>query len=517
MKLTIKNSAKSTSIIFILLSFLIYLPIIFNASFLELDFYLVEDLMKVHSLADYFQGIAKGTISDIQPIRDITYFFDILFYNQGFQTFIFTNFLIWIGTGITLIDLIYKKYDIRNRSLQFLILVFFFHPTLTQLISLVVARKHLLAFFFLTLTLKSYLSDQKKKATLFYLLSLLSHPINILFSVWLFLKSLFLDRKKGKDALIENLPLLTVSLIIGFINIWWYQHVYQDNWGITRHAQDQSLGDIVLAFGRYFSFLFLPFNYATFYGKQSPLSLAGIFITPIFFLFISKKVDKKLWLSILVLIFLSLFPVTYQLFHFFVSDTYILTFMSAIFFLILKSQKNISENGKWWILPILSLFIVLSGYEAYKYKSSSVIKEASYHNDPNCSNHQAYVADLFKSKRIKEAVHYGNEMIKEKCIKMNKQNINQARILYARVLVFSDEGDFFQKEKALIDLEQHALYFKLARATLNLRNHYTAEAFRLMNEVTEKQKELDDNDLFISVFKERCLLEENKKYRFCKN
>lgn len=433
-KAILSSHQRSTFLIFAAVSFIIYCPIIFNRSFLELDFYLIESLMKVHSISDYFLGITKGTISDIQPIRDITYFFDIIFYQQGLQTFIFTNVLIWIATGFFLIDITYKNFKVESRSFQLLLLLFLFHPTLTQLVSLVPARKHLLAYFFLTLTLRSYLLGQKKKTILWYLLSLLSHPINILFSAWLFLKSVFWEQKRFKEAILENLHLLIISLIIGIINIWWYQSVYQSYWGITRHAQSQSFGDFILAYGRYFSFIFFPFNYATFYGKQSPLALAGVFVAPIFFLFISQKVDKKVWLSLLALVFLSLFPVTYQLFHFFVSDTYTLTFMSAIFFLILKSRVDKSNMAKWGLPLILILFTSLSAYEVFKYRSPSRIKEASFKNDHNCSNLQAYVTDLFTMKRIEEAVKYGNEMIQEKCIEVNKQNINEARIIYAKIL-----------------------------------------------------------------------------------
>lgn len=86
-----------------------------------------------------------------------------------------------------------------------------------------------------------------------------------------------------------------------------------------------------------------------------------------------------------------------------------------------------------------------------------------------------------------------------------------------RFSVFSNEGDFFQKENIIKDLEQYAHYFKLARATLYLKNNYTDQAFRLMDEVSEKHRELDKSDLFVSEFKEKCLIEEYKKYKFCKS
>ena len=145
---------------------LLYFPLLVIDPLLNRDdTLLVLPLLNVHSLSEYFYFFQSPGNYDLQPIRDISYFIDILNLRVfALKTFHLQNLLLWIACSFLFYRLLLKL-RVENFVAKLCTALFALHPAYSGSIAWVAARKHLLAFFFLLLCLNRFFRLKEKFST----------------------------------------------------------------------------------------------------------------------------------------------------------------------------------------------------------------------------------------------------------------------------------------------------------------------------------------------------------------
>lgn len=473
-----ENKKISFYFVMILVSAFIYAPM-FGAPFIiDVDNFLIDELKSISSISEYISAWGKYQIHDLQPVRDASLIIDReLSKAFGISTYLYTNFLLWLIIVYLIIHVSFKYSKLSYINTCLVLGMYLCHPIFIKSVSQVGVRKHLLAFIFILMFFKEFLKKPESvktnsKACLYFLLSLLSQPINIFIPVWALYHLRFVKKLDLRKIAIRLSPYFIMSLIIGVINLWWYQEIDQAAIGVAKYSSENMFGDKILAVGRYFSFFLIPINFSGFYGKESILCVLGIFIGPLYMFFSYKSLKKVHFVSLLVLFFCAILPVTINLFLTFVSETYFL-FGSLTLFCILiliiqkiKNEKIVSFG--------LILMLGLNLYQSTRLLRVNINKDQyfqiAYNNDQNCINLNYLVQDLFYQEKVKEAVHYGTLLINRKCSWYNKETHQDFSLMIAKILVYSN-GQFEARERKLIKLAQVNYHLKLALALFYIREN----------------------------------------------
>lgn len=506
-----KNKAR---LLFVLVSLISFGPLFFQEGIFNIDDYLIEDLKQVTGLGDYFVRVGSGKISDIQPLRDLSYAWDLAWQSLlGLPTFIVTSFIIWMATGWVLLDIFERFRPLKNTFALLLAVALLCHPIFGQSVILNGARKHLLALFFGTLFLRevffSDISDRPSwKANFYFLLSLLSHPINIGLSLW-YAIDLKLRREKTNGEVVRSaLPFVLVSGLMGLINYWWYFQVYSKTLGVNPQEGGFSIADTLLAYGRYLVLIIIPDQYATFYGKQSVMNLVGLLSWPVVIWVFFKKMGAKVTTSFMALFFISLVPVTYKIFWIFVAHRWAMMACVSLLLLVWMLTNDLIKEPKRVALVIVSLVLVaftsLNLKNALLFKNPSQVLKTNYLVDANCINLHYYVRDLFVRHKNDKAASLGQELVQRKCIWMNKNNRMDSKVLYAKILAYAKDEKKSEREENLKRLGEEALYFKFALGVFYLNNSAQDKAFDLLNEVMSHNERLKAEDTFVHTFLKHC-------------
>ena len=390
-----------------------------------------------------------------------------------------------------------------------LLSVFVLHPIFSKTITHVGVRKHLLSFLFIVFFMNIYLSDKKDgwraiKMTTFFVLSLLSQPINIFVPIWCFFHSYFVKKHRLIQIIKELSPLFLCALIIGILNIWWYLS-YQKILGVHKYVEDDTFALRLMAIGRYYSFYFLPIRFAEFYGPQSFLTIVGIGIAPIFYWVCVKRINLRIFLIYALLFYVALTPVILQMFYTFASETYFLLAATALFILTLFLLEDIQWT-KVKIIPILIIGFFL-GLQTTKIVHSRMsvesMRRSSYENDPNCINLYYLVHCLFAQEKIDEATTYGNEMVVRQCFWTNRESIHMNMALFAKVLLFA-KTDLPDRERQLLAFAQQTYYLKLHLALFYLMNNQSSSFNEIIQEGIDNNVLFDKNEFIFKQIIQRC-------------
>ncbi len=366
MKLLTKHNF-SLFFIFLFLFFL-YFKLVFNDYVLDYDDnLLLTPLHSMNTMKDYFILLFNGLLSDFQPIRDISYLFDIQIEKWfHFSIFHSTNLILWFSICL----LFYKSLSFfSNSKLNFLImLALLFSPISVSSVAWISARKHLLACFFILLATTFSVKNRKSPSMFFsfliliiYTLSVLSHPITLFWPLWFLI--FFLNSKHSKFF---KAVLIVDMCFLGFLNYKYYlgPYVYL-NFGVSKiHSFDLAFS--LLSLGRYFQLSFWPFGFLpTPHSEGSLQNLIGLFFLPIIIFMVTKIKSawtKKLIFSIMPLYFFLLLPVVSIKTNIFCSDTYLLTPLVVFLF----CSRSLLRNN-FSTLFFLSIFVFTSIYFTWSY------------------------------------------------------------------------------------------------------------------------------------------------------
>lgn len=385
---------------------LIYGIVIINSGFFSGDdFYIINPLSDITNLNDYIDGIIRHKIPDIQPVRDISYFIDIqLKPFLGLKIFFISNLLLWM-----LILLQVKKviahFVTNNIHASYLTILFGIYPTFVWVVSVISSRKHLLSFLFSLLMLNAHLYAKRfrgSKIITFYLLSILSNPI----SIFSYILLLFVGCEAGslnrvKTHVKSFLGLTLISLIFLYLNYKYYNTYMLETKGYLT-LQEFDLNNSFLAFGRFFYQLALPIYFSTFYNSNSIFDYIGIFLFFILFYFVFKKVNSKLFISIIVLYSINLIIPTIRVSHNFISDSYLLMPGLAYVLLLYYLVKDYIICRKWICVIFLLILSVKSIYEARFFTSAKELTAISFHREPSCKNMEPYLQNLLLEGKFEE-------------------------------------------------------------------------------------------------------------------
>jgi hypothetical protein len=447
--MNLKISHKKTKYFgFILLGLLLfsYWPIIIKNPILNYDDHsLIDPLQSIHQLKDYFWALKNGIISDLQPIRDFSYFLDFFLENQiSFLNAHTLQFLLWP-------ILLYQWFKIFNRTLadKKLVIIFIFmlafFPLFSTSVAWLSARKHLLSALFSTMLLNYFLDLKngdnyklKEKWVMWtlYLLSAFSHPINALVSFFI-LGKLFFDKKLKKEFTFAFVLILLSAFVLG-LNYFYYRVIYpQFNFNLSKLviSNDSKMSFALLGLGRYFYLSINPFDaLPTSHYIGSVQNMVGLILLPLFFWgsfrFLKAKNPKVLkneyplsWLLFLLPLFIVLISPT----NIFCSDTYLLNSTFAI-----------------WLIFALVLEQFLS--KQFIYITLILFTSILFFYNLNYIKHFSNDESLFRYAYQKEATPFSISVLAN--IEVEKNNLETSRLLVDQLEKWDSNNPFICRLKS---------------------------------------------------------------------
>jgi hypothetical protein len=355
----------------------------------------------------------------------------------------------------------------------------------------------------------------KIKVFLFYVCSLLSHPITICWSVWAGVYYYIKINKSVKLTLKYVYPLLFASAIVGIANILYYNEIYVEALGVSKYSPFNSMADRLLALGRYMMQIVYPLQYASFYFNGSILNVIGIPISVVAIYLSIKGMKTEDVIIYWALYLAGLGPVVANMTHIFLSDTYLLMPSFALLMLFAKytnNKKQLETLKAKLIFSILLIFLSYRSYvEALYFTNPRNYFENSYVKENSCINLIYYTKALFRNNETVKAALHGEQMIRRKCIWGNKRNVDT--VLYAQTLLFSNSHDVEAREKALKQLIPNALYYKFAYAGFLQRNGRNGWQNVLEEVLSRKElKNVNEKDPVVRMFVTLC---EKKQFSYC--
>lgn len=346
------------------------------------DQLMLYPLEKLESLGEYFKLMftdGAGVVRDIQPVRDMSYLFNIWLYSQtGLSTFHITNaFITAFFVYVFFLILMRLSFSKQLAALSSLILCT--HPLLVSSVAWLSARKHSLAILFFLLALLSYLKKREVHFTtiILFALSVLSHPITILTPL------ILLATKSTRAKINKNtISLFAVMIIVFGLNIYKAYFLGLNNTGHAGLPLAERVSGMVLSMGRAFQLILLPYENAISYYEASPLNIVGIGVAVLFLYLMFKSLERKVF-------YLTLF--SYGLFlvltlPFFINDTYLYLPLLLTVYLILNQAKAFGEKNKVVIgmsLVCIFYFSWLSFSYSGKWLSDKEIFLHSYQVEEN--------------------------------------------------------------------------------------------------------------------------------------
>lgn len=347
------------------------------------DHYLVDALRGISSPVDYYQALMAGKVVDLQPVRDLSFAFNLLLEHVfGFGAYHLTNWLIWLGILWSVYEIL-KILKLSPQSIWVAVGLYSVHPLFIGSISWVSARKHLLAALFIFLATREFLKKGSRfRICAFYVLSTLSHPIFLLWPLWAGLYA-WVEKDKRRDFW----ACIPWMLVIAVLNQIYYRTLYISATGFTKLADvaDSETGFALLGLGRYFSNLLFPARLVVSYNPGSTLNLVGLILLPLMCYASGKFLGWRRTLQWAAFFFFPLVVVTFMLTNLFIADTYALGAALGWFVLLAMALEHVSR--KVLIYSFASVIAVIlaarSVVQAQSWESDAALWVHSYETEPN--------------------------------------------------------------------------------------------------------------------------------------
>lgn len=318
------------------------------------DVSLISAVASVSSLKDYFIRLFNGSMWDIQPVRDLTFYLNLKLYNwfgYGFYhlTNIFICFLI-----IFLVRQILRKFDFKDNSITIAILFLSCHPVLNTSIAWVSNRKHLLSICFLLFFVLESLKPNPSslKNFIWFQLSLLSQPITVfILPLSLLFKKFFLKQALRAWDFVN----LACAATLTAFNYYFYKTDIKFLMRNVGEAANSGFGLYILRIGRVAVQLFFPVSFAVEYNPGNPLNFLGIVLTVmLIFLFIKYQFS---WPRIFL--YLTLLTTLFPVLKWGPRDAYLLTTLLLTSFIIAELLNKIDFKKS---IVVSSVFLVAFSY-----------------------------------------------------------------------------------------------------------------------------------------------------------
>ena len=345
------------------------------------DVLLVLPLKDVVNLSGYLDSIKTNAIPDIQPVRDLSFYFNIKIFDwTGYSTFRYTNLAIFIFSVFLLMKLL-EALNFPRKHIVGSGLLYAAHPIMVSSVGWISARKHDLALVFILLCLLEFIKQKKltKWSSTFYILSILSHQIAILLPVWIFIyfkgKKLKIDRANFIVMCCSGLSILCVAIMKTF-------YLGMGNVSHRYYTHFENISRYVLSIGRSLAQVFFPISISTDYFQGSVLNLVGLpILVLLFFVYYKSKnrEDALLWLS------LSAFSHILTCIAF-INDTYLylplICVIISINFYFFNNPLPIHKHLKSFLIAVCFILLGAKTISASQmWKSDKDLWQYSYSNE----------------------------------------------------------------------------------------------------------------------------------------
>jgi len=453
------------SIVTLLGIILIYLPLILSQDIFDPDrAYIIDPLKDIASVKGYSaQSLYR---LDVQPIRDL-YFKCVLSLSKvlNFDLFILFNLFIWISCLLLALSIIQIK--ILSATGLLFLAGLSLHPIAVWSISWPSASKHLLSTLFITLALYFWHRRSFFYIYLFYLISILTQPLYILFPIIY----LIINGKKSfqKEKYLISLMLLAM-IVIGSLNFYYYDVVYPLQTGVGKtHAYNEfSLASNLLGIFRSIFQIFLPINLSLYYSPQNILNLGGFPFILIIVFYYFKKYKFKFYNYQFLLFLFPLATIYLRPTNIFVSDTYLLL---PLLFLIGLLKEVIEESKKGLFLVgvgVYFLFIFVLGiHNIYSINTTEGKLRLSYERDSNCKNSMTLASYYMTEAQIEKFKKIGQDVMQNRCIINGANGLEVTTNIYALILFLNKEIPQKGKLKSITGLSKQTPLSNKIRQKLN--------------------------------------------------
>lgn len=191
------------------------------------DVYVINNKIIKEISKDNIKSIFQSdTGANYHPLTLLSLALDYQLYELDSRGYHLSNVILHILNAFLVFIFIFYL-SRKDRFVAFVSSLFFaIHPMHIESVAWVSERKDVLFTFFLLLGLVNYLKYLEKKKWLFYLITLLfavlamlSKPTAVVFPILLFLLDYYENRKDIKWVIIEKLPFLFCSFLMGFTTL----------------------------------------------------------------------------------------------------------------------------------------------------------------------------------------------------------------------------------------------------------------------------------------------------------
>ncbi len=467
----------------------LYGHLIFEKKLVKIDYVLVvEKLKNIKNINHYFESLFAGSLSDFQPIRDLSHLIDIPFeFLFSGNLFLLNNFLIWSLSSWVFISIL-KKLEINKNVRLFIWLCFITHPILSEVLPWIMARKHLLSSLFFLLMLNELLNQTSKKwkLILFYILSVLSQPISVLAPLLLFSTNKTLKEKK------EITLILVPTMIIAIMgNYYFYNNLFFEQQGVHKFIEQKELSYSLMQFGRSFYQILIPFFPAFDYRPYSIENFFGLILLTLSLIgvYLTKKLNQSQKILVTTLFFFPLLIVFTKTTSLFIQNTYLVIpltgFLITIGF-ILNRLKQLP-----WPIYFIPLILSLSSYlESTKWKNYKTFWKSSYSREPSCINSTWHAQNLWSQKEIKEALEVSRKIIKRRCAYQSRSYRVAGANIYINSIVFDDSLTKDKKLRLIEKVNLSSNTKKFLKLIINYNKNKKEEILELAKELNIKRENI---------------------------
>ncbi|MFL5783798.1 MAG: hypothetical protein ACJ76H_04245 [Bacteriovoracaceae bacterium] len=470
----------------------IYVPVLGKKTSNPDAQYVLPSLYEISGPGEYLGKLARFETMDFQPVRDLSFFVDLAIYKaSGLVTFATTNVLLLTLLAFLFFQLLEKILpEEKKSSALYFALVFAAFPLFSQSVGWGMARKHLLASVFILWATKLVLDFSEGKRTLLpsylaYVAACLSHPIAILWPVWVFFHLKFMKISFSK----EGKKLLITSGVTGILLFLITQMYYK--FGNPIHADvypriPLKLTDsfrIFLNAGFDLRQIFFPYQLSFTYYPDFSLAWQGLIILVLLAVSVYLRRKDSSYLSWVVFTLMTL-PLSLTLPG--VYDTYLILPATGVFILIsilLPAKKSVVYSA----LVLALAWGAFTFHESSLWANETKINNRNFVNHPSCQSAMTSMLASYEegSRADPKTLHYFDE---HQCFQLAMKYPPASR----RIFLFL-EGLmlFYEDQRFTQEMRRERLKF------LGERHYYPRLIYAAMLAKENKSQEVEDNALAV--------------------
>ncbi len=501
---------------FILLGFtlLIHLPILIVKQIENPDAGFIFPLLRTLNFPlGYLKALLNLETLDFQPVRDLTLYVDIFVFNYtGYTIGVLLNCIIWAGSCYQILRIIEDELAEKVDWKFFLfVLCFSVYPIFYNTVNWGIARKHLLAFFFILTATRNlaHFPSQKKSflsVILPYTLSVLSLPIAVAWPFWAILHLGYKKVLESRQFRSLIIALMIITLLIAGINWAYYKTSITFLEIYPQKASHLDVLFMLVNVGFQYKQMIAPYNLSFFYNYDGAyLGMLFLFLLLLSVFLLRNK--KHVWIWILF----GFIPmaVTLSTPHVYY-DPYVIIPLAGLFLFLATQFPVFIRKYSVYMFPLLIIWGALTWQGNYVWKDMVKFYEVSFAANPNCTNALMYGSRIYRSdkKMPNELFQYiqVNECFKPE--PFQSPAMGQKKWDFEALMYFMEEEidkDF--RRQRLEVLGTKSFYAKLLYATFLAKEDEKEEVESIMadfNLLTETDLRIDYDPIIMKVLPDFC-------------